>query len=111
MPSDFDYKLTHNLTVCRQGNQFHYYVDNLYLTSRTFNIGNSWVAIITEDAVARFANVRYRVNNTGDPIKVVWVTRKAEFFNINGQTYRPIAATRVPQAEYSRVKETLIVII
>ncbi len=83
MPKDFDYTVEHNLKAVRNKTSITYYVDGQQVASRTFVSDKSSVAIITEDAVARFANVKATV---GGEDKVLNLNQKNTLVEIKGTT-------------------------
>jgi hypothetical protein len=57
MDDSFDYSISHNLKVIRNGNAIEYYVDDILIDTLSTTLAASNNALITEDAVARFGNV------------------------------------------------------
>ena len=99
MPDGFDYYAEHNIKVVRNGNTFRYYVDGTLIATRTLALAPSEVAIITEDAQARFANVVRKVNGSDDAEKISW--RKYDI-NVDIKDKTAFGGTRFTQGVWKR---------
>lgn len=104
MPDGFDYYADHNLKAVRRGRTFEYYVDGKLIASRTLSLGASQVALITEDAQARFANVVRTVG--GELENIAWKTYDTKV-DINGKT---VYGTKVTQGVWKRPKTKIVFI-
>ena len=104
MSDSFDYYANHNLKVVRRGNKFDYFVDGKLITTRTLALGDSRIALITEDAQARYANVVRTVG--GERENIVWKTYDTKV-DIYGKT---VYGTKVTQGVWKRPKTKLVFI-
>ena len=81
MPEGFDYKARHTIKCIRTGSQIEYYIDGTYLTTRSFISSAAKVALITEDAEARFGEVKLAVD--GSEKNLSWTQKECDV-RING---------------------------
>ncbi len=96
MPDGFDYYANHNIKVVRSGSTFTYYVDGNIIAERTLSLAASKVALITEDAQARFANVVRKVSGTAENIS--WSD-----YNTNVDIYgKTVYSTKVTAGVWKR---------
>ncbi len=105
MEAGFDYYAEHSLKVVRSGNHFAFYVDGKLVDERTVALGPSKIALITEDAMARFANVTRII--AGAEESITW-SQKSVNVNIYGAT---IYSTRVTQGLWERIKPRLQIVL
>ncbi len=96
MSDDFDYYAEHRIKAVRVGRTFTYYVDGIRIATRILDIGASKVALITEDAQARFANVVRKIGGT--PESIAWSAYDTNV-NINGQK---VYGTKVTKGVWKR---------
>ncbi len=104
MPKDFDYFANHTIRIVRAGKTFTYYVDGEIISTRSFALGASKVALITEDAQARFSNVSRLIGGTEE--KISW-SKYEVGVNIYGKT---IYSTKVTVGDWQRAKPKLMLV-
>lgn len=56
--SGFDFSSYHELKARKEGNTFYFYVDGVLKQTRTFNLDNGQVALVTEDTKADYINIK-----------------------------------------------------
>lgn len=68
MEEDFDYSAKHTLRAVRSGENVFYFVDGELVAEHTLKLAPSKVALITEDAQARFSDVVRRIGGRVEEI-------------------------------------------
>lgn len=99
MPDGFDYFANHNIKVVRSVNVFRYYVDGMLIATRTLALAASEIALITEDAQARFANVVRKVNGSDVAEKISW---RVHDINVNIKDKTAFGGTRYTEGVWKR---------
>lgn len=105
MPEDFDYHASHNFRIVRSGNTFTYYVDGEKIAERTLSLAASKVALITEDAVARFANVQRIVDGEAETLSF---SAYNVGVNIKDKT---IYSTKVTEGVWKKLAPEVVIIV
>lgn len=59
--SGFDFSVYHELKVIKSGTSFEFYLDGILQQTRTFDITNGQIGLLTEDTEADFDNVTLTV--------------------------------------------------
>ena len=105
MGEGFDYDAPHLIRAEREGNCFRYYVDGELIAERTMNLAPSSVALITEDAQARFDRVSRTLDGVGE--NLTWKQYDVGV-NINGKT---VYSTKVTEGVWARPEQRLVFVL
>ena len=101
MEEDFDYSAKHTLRAVRSGENVFYFVDGELVAEHTLKLAPSKVALITEDAQARFSDVVRRIGGRVEEIS--W-----RAYNVGVNIYgKNVYSTKVTQGVWARVKPRL----